>query len=66
VNLLVTDADSGLRGYFLSGSDTYLGPLRTPAASSTQFDVLKALLADNPSQLKNLAQLQALVSAAST
>ena len=25
LNLLVTDAESGLRGYYLSGSDTYLG-----------------------------------------
>jgi signal transduction histidine kinase len=62
VNLLVTDADSGLRGYFLSGSDTYLGPLRTADHElEGQFTTLQALLADNPSQLKNLAQLQKLV-----
>ncbi|MGJ7917905.1 CHASE3 domain-containing protein [Massilia sp. LXY-6] len=62
VNLLVTDADSGLRGYFLSGSDTYLGPLRTAERElDGQFATLKDLLADNPSQLKNLAQLQTLV-----
>ncbi|MGO4475252.1 CHASE3 domain-containing protein [Massilia sp. 2TAF26] len=62
VNLLVTDADSGLRGYFLSGSDTYLGPLRTAEHElDGQIGVLKDLLADNPSQLKNLAQLQTLV-----
>jgi signal transduction histidine kinase len=62
VNLLVTDADSGLRGYFLSGSDTYLGPLRTADRElDGQFGTLKELLADDPSQLKNLAQLQNLV-----
>jgi signal transduction histidine kinase len=62
LNLLVTDADSGLRGYFLSGSDTYLGPLRTAERElDGQFTILKDLLADNPSQLKNLAQLQTLV-----
>ncbi|MGB9110102.1 MAG: CHASE3 domain-containing protein, partial [Telluria sp.] len=62
VNLLVTDADSGLRGYFLSGSDTYLGPLRTADRElDGQFATLKELLADDPSQLKNLAQLQNLV-----
>jgi signal transduction histidine kinase len=62
VNLLVTDADSGLRGYFLSGSETYLGPLRTADRElDGQFETLKSLLADNPSQLKNLAQLQTLV-----
>eukprot|EP01114_Cavostelium_apophysatum_P004128 TRINITY_DN14293_c0_g1_i1.p1 TRINITY_DN14293_c0_g1~~TRINITY_DN14293_c0_g1_i1.p1 ORF type:complete len:109 (-),score=16.33 TRINITY_DN14293_c0_g1_i1:18-344(-) len=27
LNLLVTDAESGLRGYFLSGSEVNLGPL---------------------------------------
>jgi signal transduction histidine kinase len=62
LNLLVTDAESGLRGYYLSGSDTYLGPLRTAQRElDGQFDNLKTLLADNPSQLKNLAQLQTLV-----
>jgi signal transduction histidine kinase len=62
LNLLVTDAESGLRGYFLSGSETYLGPLRTAQRElEHEFDTLKTLLADNPSQLKNLAQLRALV-----
>jgi len=62
LNLLVTDAESGLRGYYLSGSDTYLGPLRTAQRElDGQFDILKTLLADNPSQLKNLAQLHTLV-----
>jgi len=62
LNLLVTDAESGLRGYYLSGSETYLGPLRTAERElDGQFGVLKGLLADNPSQLKNLAQLQTLV-----
>jgi signal transduction histidine kinase len=62
LNLLVTDADSGLRGYFLSGSDAYLGPLRTAERElDGQFSVLAAQLADNPSQLKNLTQLQTLV-----
>ncbi|WP_082439659.1 MULTISPECIES: CHASE3 domain-containing protein [unclassified Massilia] len=61
VNLLVTDADSGLRSYFLSGSDTYLGPLRTAERElDGQFGALQTLLADNPSQLKNLSQLQTL------
>jgi signal transduction histidine kinase len=62
LNLLVTDAENGLRGYYLSGSDTYLGPLRTAERQlDGQFDSLKTLLADNPSQLKNLTQLQKLV-----
>jgi len=62
LNLLVTDAESGLRGYFLSNSDTYLGPLRTARQElQREFDGLQTLLADNPSQLRNLAQLRTLV-----
>jgi CHASE3 domain sensor protein len=61
VNLLITDAESGLRGYYLSGAEPYLGPLRTAERElDGQVGILKALLADNPSQLKNLQQLQAL------
>ena len=42
LNLLVTDAESGLRGYFLSGSDVYLGPLH---AAPQQIDnQLRALV----------------------
>jgi signal transduction histidine kinase len=62
LNLLVTDAESGLRGYFLSGSDTYLGPLRTAEHElDGQFGQLERLLADNPDQARNLVQLKALV-----
>jgi signal transduction histidine kinase len=62
LNVLVMDAEASLRGYYLSGSDTYLGPLRTARAETdTQFRQLQALLADSPSQLRNLAQLRTLV-----
>jgi signal transduction histidine kinase len=62
LNLLVTDAESGMRGYFLSGSDTYLGPMRTAERElDTQFGELKGLLADDPGQSKNLVQLVELV-----
>jgi signal transduction histidine kinase len=62
VNVLVTDADSSLRGYFLSGSDAYLGPLRTASRElDQQFGELESLLAGNPTQLKNLATLRQLV-----
>jgi signal transduction histidine kinase len=62
LNLLVTDAESGMRGYFLSGSSTYLGPLRTAQRElMREFDSLNGLLADNPSQRKNLTQLRTLV-----
>lgn len=62
LNLLVTDAESGLRGYFLSGSEVNLGPLHAaPQQIDNQLRALGVLLADNPSQTKNLAQLRTLV-----
>ncbi|MFL6674793.1 MAG: CHASE3 domain-containing protein [Massilia sp.] len=62
LNLLMTGAESGMRGYFLSGSEANLGPMRdAPTAVEAEFRKLNALLADNPSQLKNLAQLRTLV-----
>ena len=62
LNLLVTDAESGLRGYFLSGAEVNLGPLReAPQQIDNQLRALGVLLADNPSQTKNLAQLRSLV-----
>ncbi len=62
LNVLVLDAESSLRGYFISESETYLGPSKTAAAEvESEFAELQALLADSPSQLKNLAQLHTLV-----
>ena len=63
LNVLVMDAEASLRGHFLSGADSYLGPMRTARAeTATLFNDLQALLADNAGQLKNLAQLRTLVS----
>jgi signal transduction histidine kinase len=62
LNVLVLDAESSLRGYFMSGSDLYLGPQRTAnAETEAAFTELANLLADSPTQQKNLAQLHALV-----
>jgi signal transduction histidine kinase/uncharacterized protein (UPF0297 family) len=62
LNLLVTDAESNLRGYFLSGSPSYLGAVQgAPAQIDQQLRKLRVLLADNPSQQKNLSQLRVLV-----
>ena len=62
LSLLVTDAESSLRGYFLSNAPVYLGPLReAPQQFDQQLRQLGVLLADNPSQTKNLAQLRSLV-----
>ena len=62
LNVLVLDAESSMRGYFISGRDAYLGPTKTALTESeSEFKELQTLLADSPSQLKNLAQLQTLV-----
>ncbi|MDY0973621.1 CHASE3 domain-containing protein [Massilia sp. CFBP9012] len=62
LNLIVTDAESSLRGYFLSGDEVYLGPLRSASQQiDKQMRSLDELLRDNPSQAKNLQQLRTLV-----
>ncbi len=62
LNVLVIDAESSMRGYFLHGSESYLGPFRNaPELISAEFDELNRLLADRPSQAKNLATLRTLV-----
>ncbi|SFU63455.1 CHASE3 domain-containing protein [Pseudoduganella namucuonensis] len=62
LNVLVLDAESSMRGYFVSGKEAYLGPTRTVSAETeAEFKELELLLADSPSQSKNLAQLHALV-----
>jgi len=62
LNLIVTDAESSLRGYFLSGDEVYLGPLRSASQQiDKQMHSLSDLLRDNPSQAKNLQQLRMLV-----
>ena len=62
INLLVMDAENSLRGYFLSGNDVYLGPLRTAASKmDEQFDQLERLLATSATERRNLAQLRTLV-----
>jgi CHASE3 domain sensor protein len=59
LNVLVLDAESSTRSYFLSGRDSYLGPTKTVLTdSSWNSRNWKKLLADSPSQLKNLTQLQ--------
>ena len=62
LNVLVLDAESSMRGYFISGREAYLGPMRTAMTESeSEFSELEQLLADSPSQLKNLNQLHTLV-----
>ncbi|PWF41589.1 sensor histidine kinase [Massilia glaciei] len=62
LNVLMMDAESSLRGYFLSGSEVYLGPLRTAEKDTAPLLAdLDELLVEHPSQRKNLAQLRTLV-----
>jgi signal transduction histidine kinase len=62
INLLIMDAESSLRGYFLSGNEVYLGPLRTAASEmDEQFVELDQMLAASPAERKNLVQLHTLV-----
>ncbi|OBV38364.1 CHASE3 domain-containing protein [Janthinobacterium psychrotolerans] len=62
LNVLVLDAESSLRGYFISDAETYLGPSRTATAEiDNELRGLEALLQGSPSQLKNLAQLKTLI-----
>lgn len=62
LNVLVIDAESSMRGYFLHGSEAYLGPLRNaPEQISMEFDELARLLDDRPDQRKKLATLRTLV-----
>ena len=62
LNVLVLDAESSLRGYFISGSETYLGPSKTASTEiENEFNELQTLLAGSPTQLKNLGQLKSLI-----
>ena len=62
LNVIVTDAESSLRGYFLSGSEAYLGPWRAaPVEMDNKLKELEALLAESPAQMRNLAQLRTLL-----
>ena len=62
LNVLVMDAESSLRGYFISGLDVYIGPLHTAEVQvEKELKELEGLLADSPSQQKNLVQLRSLI-----
>ena len=62
VNLLIMDAESSLRAYFLSRNPIYLNPLNSADRDmAPRFAELDLLLAGSPAERKNLAQLQGLV-----
>lgn len=61
VNVLIMDAESSLRGYYLSNDKTYLGPWQTAQQKiEPEFKAMAELLKDNPAQSKSLAELKAL------
>ncbi|AMO96544.1 histidine kinase-, DNA gyrase B-, and HSP90-like ATPase family protein [Collimonas fungivorans] len=61
VNVLIMDAESSLRGYYLSGNKIYLGPWQTAQEKiEPEFKAMAELLKDNPVQSKSLAELKTL------
>jgi CHASE3 domain sensor protein len=53
------DAETGQRGYLLTGNETYLEPYtNAKAALSTEFRSLHGILADRPQQIKRLDELE--------
>jgi len=61
ITVLIMDAESSTRGYFLTGDKVYLGPVKTAKDRiESEFKALSALLASNPAQMKYLGQLQTL------
>ena len=58
----VKDAETGHRGYLLTGNRTYLDPfLRAEKSYGTQFETVRTLTAENPSQQKRLVEIAALI-----
>ena len=63
-NLLsdLQDAETGQRGFVITGEDPYLEPYRSGIANVSQtLQALRALTADNPNQQQRLERLQPLV-----
>jgi PAS domain S-box-containing protein len=60
----VWDADRDMRNYLLTGQETYRNGMQTAAVSAQQsLKTLQGLIADNPFQVRNFAQLHSLVKA---
>lgn len=57
--LTTQDAETGQRGYLLTGNDRYLSPYEEAAATvASRIDALAVLIQDNPTQQANLAQVE--------
>jgi signal transduction histidine kinase/CheY-like chemotaxis protein len=61
---LVQSAETGQRGYLLTGRDLYLQPYRTALEQlPPMLDSTRDLVSDNPRQLQSLGQLRELITA---
>lgn len=61
---LVTDAESGQRGFLLTGDDRYLAPYRAASATlDAELAEVARLTADNPSQRDRITRLAGIVHA---
>jgi len=62
IELLVTDAETGQRGYLITGDPTYLSPYTDSITSiGSNIDDLANITSDNPRQQANVAKLRSLV-----
>lgn len=60
----VTEAETGQRGYLITGDETYLDPYNKAIANIGQYIVhLRELTSDNPDQQRRVASLEPLVAA---
>jgi methyl-accepting chemotaxis protein len=58
------DAETGQRGYIITGDDSYLAPYQSGIASvKSTFDEIRRLTADNPGQQRRLTNLSPLIDA---
>lgn len=63
IGAAMVDAETGVRGYLISGADNFLEPYRNSGkAFRSALDEAKRLTADNPSQQKRLEQIDRMAS----
>jgi signal transduction histidine kinase/DNA-binding response OmpR family regulator len=61
VQALMVDAETGVRGFLLAGSEEFLEPYtRAESSFNGAFERLEAILRDNPAQIERLAGLRAM------
>src|ERR1017187_2787215 len=61
---LLKDAETGQRGYIITGDESFLGPYQAAGtAIVTTVNELRELTSDNPSQQKRIVQAEPLIAA---